>query len=404
MMSFERLSERLLALQESNAQLKELIDRLANIKFQPGSVPLDNDDDNVKTELLSEIHQISKEQDEDLTGLQATILGLRRKARSGSDEQEIAELDRGVERAIQELKQLDITARKAQITANEKLRIARKEERELLIHSYLQADTASRSSASSPAPGQRPRTPQTQMFSREDKIVNATSEVTMALRRTHEMMQGELSKSQYAHEELRKSTAALDQLGETYSTLDTMLSSTRNLLGTLLRSQKSDTWYLETAFWVLSITIGWLVFRRLIYGPAWWLVWLPVKIVFKAWVGVFTALGTAIGLVERSDVDIRVSSVIVGQTPSVENSARATIAGSDAPVIDVGGERKKDTDSSQGEDTLSDRVGKVIDGDQSGEQTKDEEESVDVERNPKKRMWEEEKEATKEAQRKKDEL
>lgn len=69
-MSFESLSERLIALQESNTQLKELIDRLADLKFQPGSVPLDNEDGNIMTELAGEIQQMLKEQDEDFELLQ----------------------------------------------------------------------------------------------------------------------------------------------------------------------------------------------------------------------------------------------------------------------------------------------------------------------------------------------
>jgi len=69
-MSFQTLSERLTALQESNAQLKELIERLATIKFQPGSIPLYNEEGNVITELTSEIQQTLKDQDEDLELLQ----------------------------------------------------------------------------------------------------------------------------------------------------------------------------------------------------------------------------------------------------------------------------------------------------------------------------------------------
>jgi len=46
-----------------------------------------------------------------------------------------------------------------------------------------------------------------------------------------------------------------------------VLKKSRDLLGTLLRSQKSDTWYLETAFYILIATLAWLIFRRILYGP-----------------------------------------------------------------------------------------------------------------------------------------
>src|ERR1700753_850184 len=103
-MSFQTLSERLTALQESNAQLKELIERLATIKFQPGSIPLDNEEGNVMTELTSEIQQTLKDQDEDLELLQEDVYDLD-SGRHGSElELQKDRLDQAVKRAIRELK------------------------------------------------------------------------------------------------------------------------------------------------------------------------------------------------------------------------------------------------------------------------------------------------------------
>ena len=66
-------------------------------------------------------------------------------------------------------------------------------------------------------------------------------------------------------------------MSDSYSTLDSILATSKSLVGSLLHSQKSDTWYLETAFYLCATTLAWLVFRRIFYGPLWWLVWLPVK-------------------------------------------------------------------------------------------------------------------------------
>jgi protein transport protein SEC20 len=103
-MSFEAVSERLKSLQDTNSQLRDLIDRLANINFQPGSIPLDDDENNVKVELTSEIHQIIKDQDEDLVILQEDIIDLGRKWASADLEQQKAVLDRGVKKALEDLK------------------------------------------------------------------------------------------------------------------------------------------------------------------------------------------------------------------------------------------------------------------------------------------------------------
>jgi protein transport protein SEC20 len=103
-MSFERVSERLKVLQESNVQLRDLIDRLANLKFQPGSIPLDEEEDNAKVELAAEIHQIIKDQEEDLTDLQEDVIDLDFGRSSRELEGEKAVLDQAVKKALEELK------------------------------------------------------------------------------------------------------------------------------------------------------------------------------------------------------------------------------------------------------------------------------------------------------------
>lgn len=104
-MSFEALHERLTALQETTSQLQELIDRLANLKFQPGSVPLGNDDENnVAAELSAEINQILREEEEDLELLQEEVTDLR-SGRPGSEaEHNKARLKAGATRLDGELK------------------------------------------------------------------------------------------------------------------------------------------------------------------------------------------------------------------------------------------------------------------------------------------------------------
>lgn len=103
-MSFEIVSERLKVLQESNVQLRDLIDRLANLKFQPGSIPLDEEEDNAKVELTAEIHQIIKDQEEDLTVLQEDVIDLDFGTSSRELERQKAVLDHGVQKAMEELK------------------------------------------------------------------------------------------------------------------------------------------------------------------------------------------------------------------------------------------------------------------------------------------------------------
>lgn len=107
-MSFDALQERLAALQETTAQVKELIDRLATLNFQPGSVPLgnpngeanndDDDDENVATELSAEINQILREEEEELELLVEELADLRGGKEGSEAARRKERLREGVER------------------------------------------------------------------------------------------------------------------------------------------------------------------------------------------------------------------------------------------------------------------------------------------------------------------
>ena len=128
----------------------------------------------------------------------------------------------------------------------------------------------------------RPMAETSLLSAEEQRMVSTGSSVTQALREMHEMMTTELAKSDFARETLDESTRMMKNLGESYDSLDTMVASSVSLVGTLMRSQKSDTWYLKTSFYMLLAVLAWLVFRRWLYGPLWWLVWLPLRLLVGA--------------------------------------------------------------------------------------------------------------------------
>jgi protein transport protein SEC20 len=301
-----------------------------------------------------------------------------------------------------------MTFRRAQLTARRNLQMAQRAERELLLQSYLEP----RSSTASPMPGQqRRRAEQNKEFSKEDKEVNASTDVTLALRRTHDMMTAELSRSQFAHDTLKESTAALAQLSETYSTLDTMLSRSRNLLGTLLTSQKSDTWYLETAFYILLGTIAWLVWRRLLYGPTWLLIWFPISRFYRGLMFIFTAMGVIGG--QKTDIGMSLGGSGTVVHSSGTRGPKVVMTGQKAPSVKVGGGGKGGpmTATPQGSrlessgDSVLEEVVKIIDDSDHAPIEADptdgdemEREEVDNQPNPMKRMWEEEKESVRDTE------
>jgi hypothetical protein len=214
-------------------------------------------------------------------------------------------------------------------------------------------------------------------------------------------MQAELSRSQFAQQTLgwfpashssviyrcmggltseEQSTAAVSSLSESYTSVDTLLASSRNLLGSLLRSQKSDTWYLETAFYIIVGTITWLLFRRIFYGPLWWLVWLPVRLIARFTLAVFGAAGITSKSVQSAASP---TGSTAAQETAIPTLSRETgTYGTEAPT-------PGETES----DRMIDRIGKMAeDGDEetntqdiSPEERKRQEE---MPRNPKKRMFE----------------
>lgn len=118
---FKDLQDRLVALQDATGQLRELIDRLASFNFQPGSVPLmgtsadannGGEDENVVSELGTEINQILREQEEDLELLQEEIADVQPVKKAVSTAAAAADnnahdeerLKDGVERLGQELR------------------------------------------------------------------------------------------------------------------------------------------------------------------------------------------------------------------------------------------------------------------------------------------------------------
>jgi protein transport protein SEC20 len=113
-------------------------------------------------------------------------------------------------------------------------------------------------------------------------ILGATTDLTSSLRRTHALLTDEVAKSRFAHDTLEESNAALKELNERYNSLDDLLGKSRSLLKVLVKSQKSDTWYLQTSLYILIATIAWLVFRKLFYGPLWWFAYLPFKFFYRS--------------------------------------------------------------------------------------------------------------------------
>ncbi|KAG9507491.1 hypothetical protein J7337_001043 [Fusarium musae] len=372
-MSFEGLQERLTALQETTTQLKELIDRLATLKFQPGSVPLTTDEESSESgELSAEITSTLRDGEEEHELLQEEVEFLR------VAEHDKARLKESVEKIGKELASCRLSFRKARLSAKHSLAQAQRREREILLTSFSQPTSETNSLYPDDEKTARPirhqqnvQKQQSSLTEEDQQNIGASANVTNALRRTHDLIQAELARSEFAHETLTESSAALKQLNESYGSLDTMLASSKDLLGTLLRSQKSDTWYLQTTFYMLACTLGWLLFRRLLYGPMWWIVWLPLRLMF----GLGTSAGSAVMHAGSGQGQVKEAGQASKGVP-VEG-----LPDDELPTVKV------DTDQ-QAE--VLEKVDKIVnfvrEAEELGNIPEGDEDSIG---NPKKRMWEE---------------
>lgn len=207
------LQARLKELSTTLGQIQPLVDRLRNFTSSIGQ------GDEARVELGAEIHSQLKDAEGELELLRGDIEALdtgsegRRKSAVNDSEKE-AEKERVVAmagRLTNELKRyayvllemgmlgfgdlccanfLDRSRgdfRNAQLQAKRNAELAKRRERELLL---------SRSQASSEKRGP------SEKFTQEDLVLNASNDVTAALRRTHHLMQAELSRSQFAQETL----------------------------------------------------------------------------------------------------------------------------------------------------------------------------------------------------------
>jgi protein transport protein SEC20 len=374
------LHERLATLQETAVRLKELVDRLAGLDFGPGEFESTWDAGATVAGLGGEIAHLMRGQEEELELLHEEVLDVRG-GRPGSDAYlRRQRLKDGVARLEQELQRcvcaralflgacggvkwdqmLTIcshrtTFRKTLVTAKRKLADAQRAEREMMLQAYdeppEQEEEASKDHTSAPTNPDAPRpsndsntrprhyNQQDSLLTKEDrKNVSVSQSMTQRLREMHALMASELTKSEFARETLEESTQMLQSLGESYDSLEGVLTASANLVGTLMRSQKSDTWYLKTSFYIAAGTLAWLVFRRWLYGPLWWLVWLPLRIAFGVSIGAGRAIVSTSSGHESAAGAAGAAADAAKSAAAAEHAASVVGLPDDSlPTLDVGG-------------------------------------------------------------------
>jgi len=297
------LTQRLQALADSYKQTVTLIQELQ--KF-PAGTSTSGDADERRVELANEIHDSLKEQEDRLEILRQEVeddslpLLHRRGHASFWLEERERERERNADlmaRLAEDIKNARASFRHAQLQAKRNVDAAKRKEREQLF--------ADRKIDHAPS-----RRPGQERLTQDELALQASEDVTRALRRVHNLLEGNLAQSQFAQQTLDESQEALKDLTHSYGGTSDLLKNSRGLVTQLIRSTKSDSWYLQTAWWILLVTICWLVFRRILYGPLWWLLWQPLRLLW--WI-TLTSLGS-IGFGQaKSEVNVSSSLSVISR-------------------------------------------------------------------------------------------
>ncbi|KAL8660979.1 MAG: hypothetical protein Q9202_006049 [Teloschistes flavicans] len=207
-MSVRSLNARLQPLFDAHRQTVHLTQRLSKTPATSTSNSSDPDAINAPLELSAEIHQSLKEQEEEFELLRQEIEDhtswtAAAKRRNNEKERERTDLAAQVARLGEDLKIARSQFRKAQLQAKRHAEVAKQKERELLFAGVQEGTFGT---------GQGRRKGQEQLL-KDQLELNASADVTAALRRVHSLMQSEVSRSQFALETLRTTTTIAGALG-----------------------------------------------------------------------------------------------------------------------------------------------------------------------------------------------
>ncbi|CAZ85116.1 unnamed protein product [Tuber melanosporum] len=323
-------SQRLASLTDTHKECMSLISRLSKLDTPGG--------DSTRTELANVIHQSLRDAESELELLSAQV-----EDEVGDGAQ--AALKGKVVKAGEDLKIARLQYRKAQLSTKRNALAAEQREREALLSG------SGRSTTPDGIAGKRKGN---QKLSQNDLLLHASTDVTTALRRTHTLLQSELSRSQFAAETLNTSTAALQDLTHRYSAFDDVISSSRALISDLVRKNKSDRWYYKRAIEILLGLLMWLIVRRLLWGPIYLVLVVPFQI---TWWGLSLVTG-ALGVGGRRDIMEDAGMGMGGATTVQDVGIPESMLGTKSPersATSLSGE-------GEGEKSMREQVERIIDG------------------------------------------
>jgi Sec20 len=108
-------------------------------------------------------------------------------------------------------------------------------------------------------------------------LLGAAQDVTIALKRTHALLEQELEKSTLSLDSLNNSSQTLCQLENQYGAFDVLLRGSQRLITDLERADKWDRWMIYGGLAMFGLACLWIVYKRILRGPLGLVFWVSTK-------------------------------------------------------------------------------------------------------------------------------
>jgi protein transport protein SEC20 len=112
---------------------------------------------------------------------------------------------------------------------------------------------------------------------KDTSLLTAANDVTIALKRTHALLEQELEKSTLSLDSLNSSSQTLRQLENQYGAFDVLLRGSRRLIIELERADKWDRWMIYGGLAIFGLACLWIVYKRILRGPLGLVFWASTK-------------------------------------------------------------------------------------------------------------------------------
>ncbi|ODQ66323.1 Sec20-domain-containing protein [Nadsonia fulvescens var. elongata DSM 6958] len=277
-MSIDTINNAIISLKDHHDSVMVMINRLNQFGTFVGHDSKDQIRQELSDSIQLEFRQIDKLYKEiiimadDLNGSRDFGANDAKSNRPGTShhDDELIDLKVNIEKIGQEIAVSRNSFRRAQLQAKKNINLSKLKEREILQKQMLFGDnrTSQDNKSSSPYHGSN----------KEELILNKSKDITTVLKRMHQLAEIESLKSELTISEIKEQSQSLHNLDVKYSSFDVILKSSNYLVKQIEQADKQDKYYIYASLSFLALTVCWVIWRRVLKGPVYLLLWTFFKL------------------------------------------------------------------------------------------------------------------------------